>query len=132
MCKRTYDRITISKVTATYQVHLCWQQNKTHDINFHARTAILNHKYFLEMHHTSKIHPNRALPTQLAHSRVRHVSTIVSLLCTMRRCLYRKWVLGNVYVSRTPETDNHAIYNSFPLVSPLLLLLLVKKIGIDL
>jgi hypothetical protein len=108
-CKSTYDRITISNVMATYQVHLCWQQNKIHDFNFHARTAILDHKYFLEMHLTSKIHPNRVLPTELAYSRVWHVSSMISLLCTMRRCLYRKWVLGKVYVSRTPEADNHAI-----------------------
>lgn len=85
MCKKAYDRITISNVIATYQVHLCWQQNKTHDFNFHARSEILGHKCFLEMHLTSKIHPNRVLPTQLAHSRVWHVSTMASLLCTMRR-----------------------------------------------
>lgn len=113
-CKRTYDRITISNVMASYQVHLCCQQNKTHDFNFHARTAVLNHKYFLEMRLTRKIHPNRTLPNQLAHSRVRHVSTTVSLLCAMRRCLYRKWVLGNVYVSSTQEADIHTICNGFP------------------
>jgi len=45
-CKRAYDRITISNVMATYQVHLWWQQNKTQRLQFSGKKCNIKPQIF--------------------------------------------------------------------------------------